>query len=406
MANIQVSVPAARVSIMVNSAWLLGKGAITAEQYNLICGFMEGDSTELPESTPGYKGGEAPSLCAHGDDQHKRLLQGHVKQNQQPIDFKTAYTNGFHEPAPVFPGLAGTPIVAAVQKDLLPVWGPIGDQNGRATYPAHERLTPVSQATQTTNINNAASTTTAAAAAIVTPHKPLLLGPYKNSSPATAGTGAGAYGAAPSPTAAAAGHSAALSVSPRTAQDIKNEFALKVRAAAANNSSENNGKAPSPSVAVSAVIPQPHSQPQQQSLPHQQEQQQAQPPPHLRQPLQQQTPQPQTSRPQQYATTVLSQRASPQKPAAPQDDGSWGEKQAEDFKKRLALIGVPAATPATASVHRQSMTEPSPATAVSTTDGGLQENRKPTPAPTSATTNSGASGGAASVKPSQWENWW
>lgn len=40
--NVQISIPAARVSIMVNSAFLLGKDAISADQYNLICTIMEG----------------------------------------------------------------------------------------------------------------------------------------------------------------------------------------------------------------------------------------------------------------------------------------------------------------------------------------------------------------------------
>jgi len=39
------SVPAARISIMVNMAYLLGKGAISPEQYNIVSSFIEGTDT-------------------------------------------------------------------------------------------------------------------------------------------------------------------------------------------------------------------------------------------------------------------------------------------------------------------------------------------------------------------------
>lgn len=127
----------------------------------------------------------------------------------------------------------------------------------------------------------------------------------------------------------------ATSVSPRTSQDIKDELKFKVWAAAANGT-ENCKALPSTAIGTPR--------------------QQTRTPPHLRQPLRQLQ---QPSLPQQH---TVPPPAPPQKQEAIQGDGRWNDKKTEDLKKRLALVGVPAANSTAAPPHlRRSAAIPSPA---------------------------------------------
>lgn len=95
---------------------------------------------------------------------------------------------------------------------------------------------------------------------------------------------------------------AASAASPRTAQDIKNEFARKVMLAKTSGESVNTTRAP----------------------------------------LQQMENQARSKQPEVQKPSQQQQRSGYQNPV--HGDGTWGEKHAEDLRKRLVQIGAPPPT--------------------------------------------------------------
>lgn len=64
------SVPAARISVMVNMAYLLGKGAISPQQYNVVSSYIEGTDTTTTSSKRGiYQRRQQPEFC-YSHDSH------------------------------------------------------------------------------------------------------------------------------------------------------------------------------------------------------------------------------------------------------------------------------------------------------------------------------------------------